>query len=107
MKNNKSIFHPIKLIGALVFLMAFVLNIQTSLNGDWELVNAGFAQGTGDGGSGGVTCPAAGQVGGDCHTTRTERKYTAYGWALCTYCEWSGYQSDNCDPMTDGGCETI
>lgn len=46
MKNKKTIFHPIKLIGALVFLMAFTLNIQTSLNGEWELVNVGFAQGT-------------------------------------------------------------
>ncbi|REG84436.1 hypothetical protein C8N25_11510 [Algoriphagus antarcticus] len=46
MKNNKSIFNPIKLISALVFLMAFVLNIQTGLNGDWELVTAGFGRGT-------------------------------------------------------------
>ena len=44
MKNKNTIFHPIKLIGALVFLMAFTLNIQTSLNGEWDLVNVGFAQ---------------------------------------------------------------
>ncbi len=66
MKNNKSIFHPIKLVGALVFLMAFVLNIQTSLNGDWELVNAGFAQGSsGSGGSGG-TCQTGGLPNRNC-----------------------------------------
>ena len=55
MTNKRTIFHPIRLIGTLVFLMAFTLNIQTSLNGEWELVNAGFAlNGSGgDGGSGG------------------------------------------------------
>jgi len=47
MKNKTKIFHPIKLIGTLVFLMAFMLNIQTSLNGEWELVSVGFAQDTG------------------------------------------------------------
>lgn len=47
MKNKKTIFNPIKLIGALVFLMAFMLNIQTSFNGEWELVNVGVASGTG------------------------------------------------------------
>lgn len=51
MKNKKTIFHPVKLIGALVFLMAFTLNIQTSLNGEWELVNVGFANGSGGSGS--------------------------------------------------------
>lgn len=57
MKNKKTIFHPVKYIGALLFLMAFTLNIQTSLNGEWELVNVGFAQGSGgSGGSGGSTC---------------------------------------------------
>lgn len=54
MKNKKTNFNPIKLIGALVFLMAFTLNIQTSLNGEWELVNVGFANGSS--GSGGENC---------------------------------------------------
>lgn len=56
MKNRKTNFHPIKLIGALVFLLAFTLNIQTSLNGEWELVNVGIAQGSGGSGGSGGTC---------------------------------------------------
>jgi len=69
MNNKKSIFHPIKLVGALVFLMAFVLNIQTSLNGDWELVNVGYSV-TSTGGEGcfirtSSNCPTLpGQTGG-------------------------------------------
>ena len=68
MKNKKAIFHPIKLIGALVFLMAFTLNIQTSLNGEWELVNVGFAQGSGgSSGSGGTGGCVSGPVGNDAY----------------------------------------
>jgi hypothetical protein len=44
MKNKKAILAPIKVIGIFIFLAAFTLNIQTSLNGEWELVNAGFAK---------------------------------------------------------------
>ncbi|MEB2785528.1 hypothetical protein [Algoriphagus persicinus] len=62
MKNNKSFFHPIKLVGALVFLMAFILNIQTNLNGDWELVNMGFAQSTTTEGCYEVTQPGGATV---------------------------------------------
>lgn len=64
MKNKMTIFRPIRLIGALVFLMAFTLNIQTSINGEWELVNVGFAQ-DGSGGTGG---DGSGGSGGDCPT---------------------------------------
>ncbi|AEL26719.1 hypothetical protein [Cyclobacterium marinum] len=32
--------------------MTFTLNIQTSLNGEWELVNAGFARNGSDGSGG-------------------------------------------------------
>lgn len=63
MRNKKTIFNPIKAVGILVFLMAFTLNIQTSLNGEWELVNAGFAQ-DGWGGTGGDD--GSGGSGGDC-----------------------------------------
>lgn len=57
MENKKTNFNLLKIMGALVFLMAFTLNIQTSLNGEWELVNVGFAQGSGgSGGSGGAGC---------------------------------------------------
>ena len=46
-----------------MFLMAFTLNIQTSLDGQWELVNVGFAQDSeGSGGSSG----GSGGSGGDC-----------------------------------------
>ena len=46
-----------------MFLMTFTLNIQTSLNGDWELVNAGLArnESDGSGGHGG----SGGRGGGD------------------------------------------
>lgn len=82
MKNKKTIFNPIKAVGILVFLMAFTLNIQTSLNGEWELVNVGFAQTcTGEGCSGStegndhgncfskpsnVTCEAGGSGASSC-----------------------------------------
>lgn len=91
MKNNKSIFHPIKLVGALVFLMAFVLNIQTSLNGDWELVNVGFAQGT-SGTGGGVTCPGMGTDWGPCHEIKCQQ---GGGYLVC-YCLWTGIQANQC-----------
>lgn len=72
-KQQKN-FHPIKTIGALVFLLAFTLNIQTSLNGEWELVNVGLAQGSGgSGGSGGggdaPTCAAGGCNASSCSFT--------------------------------------
>lgn len=95
MKNKKTNFNPLKIIGALVFLMAFTLNIQTSLNGEWELVNVGFAQGSGGSGGSGphITCPSYGTNSGACHLF--DRKYDInLGWV--NYCRWTGYQSNMC-----------
>lgn len=90
MKNKKTIFHPIKLIGALVFLMAFTLNIQTSLNGEWELVNVGFAQGSGgSSGSGGTGGCVSGPVGDD-------------AYMLCDYKKV--FLSTNCSAKVDKTC---
>jgi len=43
-KNNQTKFKPTKIVGFLVFFLAFILNIQTDVNGDWELVNKSMAQ---------------------------------------------------------------
>jgi len=55
---------------------------------------------------GGVTCPGWGQTGGSCHETVSRYTYTAYGWAICDYCEWTGIQDNYCNPMSHGGCMT-
>lgn len=60
MKKNKSISRPLNVIGAFVFLIAFVFNVQTSLNGDWELFNVAFAQGSG---GSGAPCPTGNEPG--------------------------------------------
>lgn len=95
MKNKKTIFHPIKLIGALVFLMAFTLNVQTSLNGEWELVNVGFAQ-DGSGGSEG----SGGSSGGSGGCTNGSVGDDAY--LLCDYKKQ--FLSTNCKKKEDYTC---
>lgn len=49
----------VKPFAAILFVLAFCFNIQTNLSGEWELVNAGYAQGSGgsSGGSGGCDDP--------------------------------------------------
>ncbi|PZX47795.1 hypothetical protein [Algoriphagus chordae] len=39
MDYKKSKLYPVKIVGILVFFLAFVLNIQTDVNGDWGLVS--------------------------------------------------------------------
>ncbi len=54
-----------------------------------------------------IVCPGPDKTGGGCHIMYTVHNVPSpYGPATCTYCEWTGYMDDYCDPYFHQACET-
>lgn len=97
MKSKGTNFNPIKVLGMLVFLMAFTLNIQTSLDGEWELVNVSFAQGSGSSGSGGSFPDIPDQPGIHCRCHNDGVCYGGNQFSLRKLCHYSDTGTANCN----------
>lgn len=112
MKNKKSnLIDPIKITGFFVFLIAFILNIQTSIDGQWELVNVGFGQSTADneepecsaGGCNATSCSFTGEVMVMGTGVQVSNAISCSDtWACCSveaYC----FSKDLCEDTGSGG----